>query len=114
MHPQKKERVAEKIFQNTINNLEKWTREGGIRLFQEKTVTIKINKCKRGSDPQLTLYNKQIKVVESTRYLGLVVDSRLSWKQQVENLRQSCIPAMNLIKHPSHLRLHGRLTEKPA
>ena len=99
----KKESHSNRLLQNTIIKLERWTRERGMKFSQEKTVAMKFNKRKRGSDPNLKLYNRQIKAVESTQYLGLVIDSRLSWKQHVEHLRQSCIPAMNLLRHLSHL-----------
>ena len=98
----KKERTSERLLQNTINNLEKWAKERGMKFSQNKTVVMKFSKSK-GSVPNLKLYGEPVRVVESTRYLGLVIDSRLSWKQHVEFLRQSTLTATNLIKHLSHL-----------
>lgn len=45
---------------------------------------MKFNKCKKGADPNLILYNKKIRVVESTCYLGLILDRQLIWKDHVE------------------------------
>ena len=98
----KKEHTSERLLQNTINKLEKWAKERGMKFSQEKTVVMKFNK-RKGSDPILKIYGEQIRVVESTRFLGLIIDSRLSWKQHVEFLRQSTVAATNLIKHLSHL-----------
>ena len=99
----KKERHTERLLQTTINRLEQWTKERGMKFSQEKTVAIKFSKRRRGPIPRINLYRTPINIVESTRYLGLVIDSRLSWKQHVEYLRTNCIPAMNLLKHLSHL-----------
>ena len=80
----------------------KWTREKGMRFSQEKTVVVKFEKKKTGEELELTLY-KKIQARENTLYLGMVIDKRLSWKEHVEHLRTKCIPAVNLIKHLSHL-----------
>ena len=58
---------------------------------------------KKVEEPNLTLYNKRIQVRESTPYLGLVIDKRLNWRNHIEHLRARCIPAVNLLKHLSHL-----------
>ena len=42
-------------------------------------------------------------VRESTRYLGLIIDKRLNWKDHVDHLRAKCTSSVNLIKHVSHL-----------
>ena len=85
------------------NKLSEWTKTKGLKFSREKTVVIKFETRKRGEEPQLSLYNSNIQVRESTSYLGLIVDKRLSWRQHVESLRTKCIPAVNLLKHLSHL-----------
>ena len=58
--------------------------------------------CKAGGEPHLTL--KQIvHVKENTIYLGLILVKRLTWKQHVNNLHVKSLPAVDLIKHLSHL-----------
>ena len=69
----------------------------------DKTVCVKFEKRKKGDEPTLSMYNKRIRVCESTHYLGLVVDKRLNWRSHIEHLRAKCIPAVNLLKHLSHL-----------
>ena len=98
-----RESLSERLIQNAINKLEKWAKERGMKFSQDKTVAMKFIKRKKGTNPSLSLYGRQIKVVEHTRYLGLVVDSKLSWKQHVEYLREKCTSAMNLLRHLSGL-----------
>ena len=94
---------SNRIIQTSINKLSEWTKTKGLKFSREKTVAIKFETRKRGEEPQLSLYNSNIQVRESTSYLGLIVDKRLSWRQHVESLRTKCIPAVNLLKHLSHL-----------
>ena len=74
-----------------------------MRFSIEKTATIKFGKRKKGDEPQLTLHGSRIQVRESTRYLGLIIDKRLNWKNHVDHLRAKCTSSVNLIKHVSHL-----------
>lgn len=64
---------------------------------------MKFNKRKMGADPHVTLYNKQIRVVDGTCYLGLILDKQLSWKEYIEYLYQNCTQVINLLKHLSNL-----------
>ena len=92
-----------RVIQIAINNLEQWTKTKGMRFSIEKTTAIKFEKRKKGEEPQLTLHGSRIQVRESTRYLGLIIDKRLNWKDHVDHLRAKCPSSVNLIKHVSHL-----------
>ena len=92
-----------KIIQIAINNLEQWTKTKGMRFSIEKTAAIKFEKRKKGEEPQLTLHGSRIQVRENTRYLGLIIDKRLNWKDHLDHLRAKCTSLVNLIKHVSHL-----------
>lgn len=56
-----------------------------------------------GADPHVTLYNKQMRVVDGTCYLGLILDKQLSWKEYIEYLCQCCPQVINLLKHLSNI-----------
>ena len=79
-----------RIIHIAINNLEQWTKTKGMRFSIEKTVAIKFEKRKKGEEPQLTLHGSRVQVRESTRYLGLIIDKRLNWKDYVDHLRAKC------------------------
>ena len=96
-----------RIIQIAINTLEQWTKTKGMRFSVEKTAAIKFEKRKRGEELQLTLHGSRIQVRESTRYLGLIIDKRLNWKDHVDHLRAKCTSSVNLIKHVSHLSWGG-------
>ena len=92
-----------RIIQIAINNLEQWTKTKGMRFSIEKILAIKFEKRKKGREPQLTLHGSRVQVRESTRYLGLIIDKRLNWKDHVDHLRAKCTSSVNLTKHGSHL-----------
>ena len=92
-----------RVIQIAVNNLEQWTKTKGMRFSIEKTMAIKFEKRKKGEEPQLTLHGSRIQVRESTRYLGLIIDKRLKWKDHVDHLRAKCTSSGNLIKHVSRL-----------
>ena len=99
-----------RIIQIAINNLEQWTKTKGTRFSIEKAAAIKFEKRKKGEEPQLTLHGSRIQVRESTRYLGLIIDKRLNWKDHMDHLRAKCTSSVNLISTSS--TCHGGLTEK--
>ena len=93
-----------RIIQIAISNLEQWTKTKGMRFsIEKKTAAIKFEKRKKGEEPQLTLHVSRIQVKESTRYLGLIIEKRLNWKDHLDHLRAKCTSLVNLIKHISHL-----------
>ena len=73
-----------RIIQIAINNLEQWTKTKGMRFSVEKTAAIKFENREKGEEPQLTLHGSRIQVRESTRYLGIIIDKRLNWKDHVD------------------------------
>jgi hypothetical protein len=53
-------------------------------------------------DLELTMLNTAIRMIESTKFLGIIIDSKLTWKDHityVENKLVRSIRTINLIKH---------------
>ena len=61
-------------------------------------------KKKRGCicNPDLHLNHTPIKFVEKKKFLGLIWDSKLKFKEHVNYLRKKCFKALNIIKILSH------------
>merc|ERR1711911_474744 len=97
------ESLSNRALQLSINKIAKWTKSKGLKLSTEKSVAVKFEQRKKGNEPTLTLQGSPIRSQDSTRYLGLIMDKRLNWRLHVEHLRTSCTPAINLLKHLSHL-----------
>jgi len=91
--------TAERQLQLTVDRLEMWAAETGFRFSPPKTVSVHFCR-KRGlfPDPAIKLYGEAIPVEPSVRFLGLTLDSRLSWQQHILNLKQRCLKALNIMK----------------
>jgi hypothetical protein len=53
-------------------------------------------------DPHLKLYNCELPIVSETKFLGLLFDSKLSFKSHIAYLRKKCLKTMYLLRVVSH------------
>ena len=94
--------IQEKL-QLALCNLEIWSKETGFRFSVEKTVCVHFTRL-RGihPHPELKLNNSVLPYVENVRYLGLIFDHKLTWKQHILDLKRRCNKALNLIRVLGH------------
>ena len=85
--------------QETLNTIVTWCDTWGFKLNEAKTVSIIFSrKNKLTSSTKLTIYGKQLKFVESTKFLGLIFDSRLSWSQHIQHVLDKSKCKVNLLR----------------
>ena len=93
----------ERVLQGCLNKIETWADNNGFRFSKSKTVCMHFcNKRTPHSDPSLKLYNTDIPVVEEAKFLGILFDSKLSFKAHIANLKKKCLKAMNLLRVVAH------------
>lgn len=89
--------------QNAIKNLEDYSNTTGFCFSSEKTKAVHFNRRQYNRyNPRLTLYNKPIQYVNQIKFLGVIFDSKLTWKQHINNLKKECYQRMNLLKALGH------------
>ena len=95
--------VAERHLQLSINKIVEWAERHGFKFSTSKTVVVHFCRI-RGCvlDPDLYLNGQRIPCVQETRFLGLIWDSRLTWKPQLANLKAKCLKALDILKALSH------------
>jgi len=85
-----------------FEQLNKWFKSNLLFLNSDKTYFIQFtNKSICTSDIQIKYEDKQISIVNETKYLGLFINNNLSWKTQIETMRSklsSACYAMRSIK----------------
>ena len=93
-------RVATRALQTTTNKLEIWAVERGLKFSTSKTTTMVFRKRKkREEEPmEILLGNQIIPYRESTQFLGMTLDSRLSWGEHIDKTRAKAKRALNIIK----------------
>ena len=89
----------ERRLQTAINRVEQWATNTGFKFSPQKSVAVQFHR-KRGlqQEPMLTLYGNPIQFQTSAKYLGLIWDQRLRWKNHVECLRSKCLKAIDILK----------------
>lgn len=91
------------IIQNTISRMETWGNQNGFTFSTEKT---KVMLFTRRTTPQtvapLQLNGTILAAVNQHRFLGLIFDTRLTWKSHIEHLRADCSRRLSILKVLSH------------
>uniref|UniRef100_A0AAG5DGL5 Reverse transcriptase domain-containing protein n=1 Tax=Anopheles atroparvus TaxID=41427 RepID=A0AAG5DGL5_ANOAO len=99
---------AKVALQATLNKLENWANDLGIRFSPRKTEQISFcffsntagNIRKGLFDPKIdiTLYGETINKVESVKYLGVWFDKRLRWDKHIVEQARKCSRRVNFLR----------------
>ena len=91
--------AAIRKIQSSINKLNKWYKNIGLNINQNKTKFMVFTRKKLKLFPTLTLNNNNIQFVTSTKFLGVYLDGPLlSWNNQVKYLVNSSFQKLNIMK----------------
>jgi len=58
--------------------------------------------CSAHPNPELTLNGTLIPVVELTKFLGVIFDSKLTFLPHIRYLKEKCVKALNLLRFVAH------------
>ena len=90
---------AEKRLQKILNTLQKWCDETGFCFSAKKSKILICHRKKRSnSQIKLTLNNQELECVTEFKYLGLILDSKLTWKPHVNYIKKETFSRVNLLK----------------
>ncbi|GBM97937.1 putative RNA-directed DNA polymerase from transposon BS [Araneus ventricosus] len=90
---------VERKLQEAVNKINEWGKKNGYQISSQKTVAIHF--CRRRGlhlDPKLLLNDCTIPIVRDAKYLGLILDSKLTFKPHVNYLKRKCTQSLNIIK----------------
>ena len=91
--------VMERQLQMAVTKLERWATNNGFRFSTAKTRAMHF--CRRRGDCHgvpLRLYGVPIPLDRTVRFLGLTMDSRLTYKEHFSLLREKCMKVLNVLK----------------
>ena len=92
----------ERRLQQNLDKIGEWAKQNGFKFSYEKTVCLHFWKYKKSRKPELELNKLPIKIVAKTKFLGLVWDRGLTFKDHVLYLRGKCLKALNMLRILSH------------
>lgn len=85
--------------QNVITEIQQWTDTTGFNFSPTKTKMIHFCKQRKTHPhPKLTIENQTIPRVRKIKFLGLIFDEKLTWKDHINELRTDCFRRLNIMK----------------
>ena len=97
--------AVQRQLQLAVNKIETWGSVNGFRFSTSKTVGVHF--CRRRGacpDMMINMYGSAISFQSSARFLGVILDSRLSYRDHILQLRTTCQQALNVLKTVSRMR----------
>lgn len=90
-------KFLEKKLQETLDKIKVWCNEWGFKVSIEKTQVIVFTR-KRKNKVELKYNDCFLKVVKKVRFLGLIFDTKLSWKDHIQLICDKCVNRVNLLR----------------
>ena len=89
----------ERQLQITLNKIHKWSVENGFKFSKSKTVSMHFCQLRTPhNDPELTMDGTPIRVVKETKFLGLLLDNKLTFLPHIKSLKTKCLKALDILK----------------
>lgn len=89
---------AERQMQLCLDALVKWSRKNGLTFSTAKTVCVHFCNRRNCRDPSLSLNGLPLPVRANTRFLGVVLDRKLTYKSHLTDLADRCNKRLNVMK----------------
>lgn len=89
---------VESCMQKAIIEVEKWANNWSFRMSVEKTKVICFSKKKKLPSTKLKLYDKVLEQVSEVRFLGIWMDSRLTFASHIKKVVEKCKKGVNVLR----------------
>ena len=91
-------RESHEIMQDALRLISRWCERWGFFLSSTKSAAMVFKRGKSSNDLQLKIRNQAIPQVQKFKYLGILLDTRLTFHAHIEELRTRCLQRMNILK----------------
>jgi len=81
-------------------NIDAWLKQNYLKINVEKTQLLLLGGKSREQELErlrITLNGVEVGQHDHVKYLGVTIDSQLTWKQHVSQIRQKCFHALSQI-----------------
>ena len=86
-----------------VKSVQKWVSENSFKCSTSKTVCIHFHQqYVFFPDPNILLEKTPIKVVKEAKFLGLIFDTKLTFKNHIKYLKTSCQKALDILRVVGH------------
>jgi hypothetical protein len=91
--------TIERRLQGAINRSSRCVRKNGFTFPTDKTKSLHLTRLMGlHPDPCLSRRNRNLVLVPRLRFVGLILDSKLSWDPHMRYLRLKCERLLNILK----------------
>lgn len=91
--------TTQKLIQSALEAVNNWAKSNGLKFSSTKTTYTIFSRSYKVIEPiELTLENHPLIRTNSTKILGLTFDSKLTWKNHIEDLILDCKKRINILK----------------
>jgi len=94
----KQHKTLEQTMNTVLNSLSKWATDNNMEINASKTVYQFFSMRHKNDNFDLNINNQKLPKSESTKYLGVHMDNKLTWKNHVENTISKVNQRLRLIK----------------
>ena len=84
--------------QQAIKIAERWAKKVGVQFSPEKTAVIIFTRKRGKPSKKLKLYGKEIEYTKSTKYLGVIFDEKLTFKEHFEEKIKNAKRALHIAR----------------
>ena len=99
----KHEEVISNLMQNALNLIWDWCTDSGLSINPSKTVIVPFTRRKKVAIVAPSLNGKKLELTTKVKYLGIILDQKLTWKPHLERILAKALTANNICR-----RLLGR------
>lgn len=71
--------------EKTLNELIEWGNRSGLKFNEDKTVVINFTRKRKCTKDKVTMNGKTLEYADEVKYLGVHLDSGLTWKKHIED-----------------------------
>lgn len=91
-----------RCLQEAMDCISRWCTKWGFVINTDKTEAIMITKRKNLTPPDIYVMGKKIKFKQNVKMLGITIDSKLSWKDHINNIKTSTDKCLNILRQLIH------------
>jgi len=87
----------ENTVQNALDEIYKWCQKWGFKISTQKTYAVLFTQC-TGTEIELKIDGKKLEFKSSAKFLGVILDSKLTWHEHINYILSKCNKRLNFMR----------------
>ena len=88
-----------RYLQRSINSITKWADNNGFKFSSVKSVAVEFTRSRRVEEiPTLTFKGDILPYEKEVKFLGMILDAKLTWSSHIDALKRKVKTSMNILK----------------